>query len=88
MALEASSLFISALLLTACSSGGGGEVALKVTGNVTNEQAWTEAEVKGMDTLDVESANKEGEIGTYTGVLITDLLAESKPNVEAEPGVF
>ena len=81
-------LFVSALLLTACSSGGGGEVALKVTGSVANEQAWTEAEVKAMDTLEAEATNKEGETSTYTGVLITDLLVEAQPNAEATTVVF
>ncbi len=80
-------LFVSALL-TACSSGSGGEVALKVTGNVTNEQAWTEAEVKAMETIEAESTNKEGETKTYTGVLITDLLAEAQPDAEAATVVF
>lgn len=78
-------LFVSAILLTACS---GGEVALKVTGNVAKEKGWTEAKVKAMKTLDVESTNKDGETSTYTGVLITDLLAEAKPNADATSVVF
>ena len=78
-------LFVSAILLTACS---GGEVALKVTGNVAKEKGWTEAKVKAMKTLDVESTNKDGETSTYTGVLITDLLAETKPNADATSVVF
>ena len=78
-------LFVSAILLTACSDG---EVALKVTGNVAKEKGWTEAKVKAMKTLDVESTNKDGETSTYTGVLITDLLAEAKPNADATSVVF
>ena len=78
-------LFVSAILLTACS---GGEVALKVTGNVAKEKGWTEAKVKAMKTLDVKSTNKDGETSTYTGVLITDLLAEAKPNADATSVVF
>ncbi len=81
-------LIVSALLLAACSTGGGGEVALKVTGSVANEQAWTEAQVKAMDTLEVESTNKDGETKSYTGVLITDLLAEAQPNADAATVVF
>ena len=83
-------LFVLALLLTACSSGGGdeGPVALKVTGSVANEQAWTEAEVKAMDTMEAVSTNKDGETSTYTGVLITDLLAEAQPNADATTVVF
>jgi hypothetical protein len=78
-------LFVSVLLLTACA---GGEVALKVTGNVAKEKGWTEDKVKAMDSLDVESTNKNGETSTYTGVLITDLLAEAKPNADATTVVF
>jgi hypothetical protein len=82
-------LFVLALLMTACSSGGGGgDVALKVTGSVAKEQAWTEAQVKGMDTMEAVSTNKDGETSTYTGVLITDLLAAAQPNAEATTVVF
>ena len=81
-------IFVSVLLLSACSSGGGGEIALKVTGSVAKEQAWTEAQVKAMDTVEAESTNKEGEASTYTGVLITDLLAEAQPNADATTVVF
>ena len=85
-------LIVMGILLTGCAAteeaAAPAEVALNVTGNVASEQAWTEAEVKAMDTLDVESANKEGEISTYTGVLITDLLAEAQPNAEANTVVF
>ncbi len=81
-------LFVAALLLAGCSSGGGGEVALKITGAVANEKGWTEAEIKAMNTLEVESTNKDGETSTYTGVLLTDLLAEAQPNAEATAVVF
>jgi hypothetical protein len=64
------------------------DIALKVTGSVANEQAWTEAEVKAMNTLDVESTNSKGEKDTYTGVLLTDLLAAAEPNAEATTVVF
>ena len=82
-------LFVLALLMTACSSGGGGgDVALKVTGSVAKEQAWTDAQVKGMDTMEAVSTNKDGETSTYTGVLITDLLAAAQPNADATTVVF
>ena len=82
-------LFVLALLMTACSSGGGGgDVALKVTGSVAKEQAWTEAQVKGMDTMEAVSTNKDGETSTYTGVLITDLLTAAQPNADATTVVF
>lgn len=64
------------------------EVALKVTGNVADEQAWTEAEVKAMNAIDVESTNSKGEASTYTGVLLSDLIAKAQPNAEANMVVF
>jgi tungstate transport system substrate-binding protein len=64
------------------------EVALKVTGSVANEQAWTEDEVKAMTTLEVESTNNSGEKSTYTGVLLSDLLAMAEPGAEANTVVF
>ena len=40
------------------------EVALKVTGSVASEQAWTEEEVKAMNAISVEDTNKNGEKAT------------------------
>jgi hypothetical protein len=54
--------------------GAGGDVALKITGNVEKEMGWTEDEVRAMDTIEAESTNKEGETATYTGVPINALL--------------
>jgi hypothetical protein len=65
-----------------------GPVALKVTGNVAKEQAWSEAEVKAMKTLNVQFTNKKGKTDTYTGVLITDLLAAAQPNGTAVTVTF
>jgi DMSO/TMAO reductase YedYZ molybdopterin-dependent catalytic subunit len=78
-------LFVTALLLTACAQG---EVALQVTGNVTSEKGWTEAQIQEMDTIDVDYTGKDGEVTTYTGVLITDLLAEASVNDGATTVVF
>jgi len=62
--------------------------ALKVTGSVASEQAWTEDEVKAMKTIDVESTNKNGEKATYTGVLLSDLLLLAEPDLDASTVVF
>jgi tungstate transport system substrate-binding protein len=62
--------------------------ALKVTGKVAQEMAWTEEEVKAMPTLDVESTNKQGQKETYTGVLISDLLKLASPAADATTVVF
>jgi tungstate transport system substrate-binding protein len=64
------------------------EVALKVTGDVAKEQAWTEDDVKAMKTLDVESTNSKGEKATYTGVLLSDLIAAAEPNADANMVTF
>ncbi len=78
-------LFVSAILLTACAQG---EVALQATGNVAKEKGWTEAQVKKMNVIEVESTNKDGEASMYTGVLIADLLAEAGLNEGATTIVF
>ena len=65
-----------------------GDVALKVTGLVDNPMAWTEAEVKAMDTLQVESTNKNGDKSTYEGVLIGNLLKLASPKADAQTVVF
>ena len=75
---------VLSLALTACGSAAPANkapAALKITGRVANEQAWSEADVKAMNTLDVESTNKAGETSTYTGVLIADLLAETAGSI-------
>ena len=64
------------------------EVALKVTGSVASEQAWTEDEVKAMNAITVEATNKNGEKASYTGVLFSDLLALAQPNADATTVVF
>ena len=62
--------------------------ALKVTGKVAQEMAWTEEEVKAMPTLDVKSTNKQGQKETYTGVLISELLNLAGPAADATTVVF
>jgi len=62
--------------------------ALKITGKVTTPIGWAEDAVKAMNTLQVESKNKAGETATYTGVLISDLLALAGPAADATTLVF
>jgi tungstate transport system substrate-binding protein len=52
-----------------------GDAALRLTGPA-QEIAWTEDDLKAMDTLDVDYTDKDGVTTTYTGVLITTLLSE------------
>jgi DMSO/TMAO reductase YedYZ molybdopterin-dependent catalytic subunit len=63
-------------------------VALQVTGAVASPQAWTEDEVKALDAIDVESTNSKGEASTYTGVLLSSLIAAAEPNADATTVVF
>jgi tungstate transport system substrate-binding protein len=63
-------------------------VALKVTGAVAAEQGWTEDEVKAMPTLSVEATNSKGEKATYTGVLLSELIAAAQPNADANTVTF
>ena len=65
-----------------------GEIALKILGTVDHKTAWTEEEVRAMDTMDVESANKDGETKTYTGVSINKLLEVAGPAADATAVVF
>ncbi len=62
----------------------GSTAALTVTGKVETEQSWSEEEVKSLPTLDVESTNSKGETETYSGVLISDILALASPKPNAE----
>ncbi len=60
---------------TKAPAAGASAGGLKISGKVAKEISWTEAEVKAMKTTEATSTNKKGEKETYTGVLITDLLA-------------
>jgi len=48
--------------------------ALKVTGKVAAEMAWSEEEIKAMETLETKALNSKGVEETYTGVPINALL--------------
>lgn len=65
-----------------------GAAGLSITGDVKNPMAWTEEEVRAMDTIDAKSTNKEGEEKTYTGVLINNLLDFAEVNETATTLVF
>lgn len=62
--------------------------ALKITGKVDKEMAWSEAEVKAMPTMEAERANKSGTMEKYTGVLVANLLALASPKADATTLVF
>jgi hypothetical protein len=62
--------------------------ALKITGNVSQEIGWLEADVRVMDTIEAQSTNKQGETSTYTGVPISKLLEMAGPAADATTVVF
>lgn len=79
------------MALAACGSKTGGipaDAALKITGNVKSEVGWTEDQVRAMDTMEAEAANKDGEISTYTGVSINTLLDKAGVNADATAVVY
>ena len=59
------------------------DVALRITGLVANEMAWSDAEVKAMETVTVQAANKDGVMSDYTGVSLNALLALAGVSAEA-----
>jgi len=63
-------------------------VALRITGLVANEMAWSEAEVKAMETVTVQSTNKDGVLSDYTGVSLNALLALAGVSADATGLVF
>jgi hypothetical protein len=69
-------------------SGEGSGAALKITGNVSDEVAWSEEEIRGMETVQVASTNNEGETESYTGVQVKSLLLMAAVNTDASSVVF
>jgi hypothetical protein len=64
------------------------EVALKITGLVTNEMGWSEDEVKAMESMTVQSTNKDGVVSDYTGVDLNALLKLAGVAADATTVVF
>ena len=64
------------------------DAALHITGMVKNEQAWTEDEIRSMETMDTEYTNKSGEMETYTGVSLNALLELAEVKTKATTLVF
>lgn len=65
-----------------------GAADLKITGKVAQEQSWAEADVKAMQTMEVEAANKNGAMSKYTGVSLKSLLELAKPASDATTLTF
>jgi tungstate transport system substrate-binding protein len=80
--------FPSSALYVASKASAPAGAALKITGKVDKEMAWTEAEVKAMPTMEAERANKEGTMEKYTGVSIAALLKLAGLKADAATIVF
>jgi hypothetical protein len=91
-------LTVSLVLIAALTGCGGGgsqgsepasaDAALKITGSVSQETSWTEVELKGMDTVETEYTDKDGETETYTGVPLSALLDQAGVQSGATTLVF
>ncbi len=85
---------LMAVMLSGCGGGAadtGGipaDAALKITGNVNAEIGWAEADVRAMDTIEAQAANKEGVMSTYTGVPINTLLEKAGVKSGATAVIF
>jgi hypothetical protein len=65
-----------------------GEIALKIAGDVDNQMAWTEEEVRSMNVIEAQRENNEGEMSTYTGVPIKALLEKAGVSEDATRVTF
>jgi DMSO/TMAO reductase YedYZ molybdopterin-dependent catalytic subunit len=54
-----------------------GEVALRISGKVDQELAWTEEQVRAMPVIQVKATNSQGASENYTGVSLNDLLKQA-----------
>jgi len=74
---------VMAGLLAGCggsSDGGAAEpadAALKITGSVSTEMSWTEAELQAMGAVEAEYTGKDGVAQTYSGPALGALLDEA-----------
>ncbi len=62
--------------------------AVKLIGLVNAEQSLTAEQLKGMETKQVNSTNKDGKTTTYTGVGLTKLLESAGVKSEAKALLF
>jgi DMSO/TMAO reductase YedYZ molybdopterin-dependent catalytic subunit len=70
-------------MLTACAqtateeASSGGHTTLSITGNVDSEMSWSYSELQSMDSINVETTNKDGETVENSGVSLLNLLEEA-----------
>lgn len=59
------------------------DAALKIVGNVDNEVGWNEADVRALETIEVQTTNRDGDTVNHTGVSINTLLERAGMKGEA-----
>jgi hypothetical protein len=69
-------------------SGEEGPDILQVSGVVSTETGFSEQDLRDLGTQDVQFTEKSGDVSTYTGVLIMDVLEEAGLNADASAIVF
>jgi hypothetical protein len=62
------------------------EEEIEETALLVGEAAYSMSALEGMDTVEVEYTGKDDQVTVYSGVLVTDLLAEA--GLEGETAVF
>lgn len=61
---------------------------LVITGKVGEEKSWSEDDVKAMEVMDVQAANKDGQMVDYQGISLKGLLDLAKPAADATTLTF
>jgi hypothetical protein len=70
------------------SSAAPATAALKTTGKVATQMAWSAEEVRAMPTIDAQYTNKDGQTNTYTGVPLNELLKIAGVQTDATKLIF
>jgi hypothetical protein len=65
-----------------------GDVALRISGKVDQELAWTEEQVRAGPVIQVKGTNSQGASEDYTGVSLNDLLKQAGVRSGAATLVF
>jgi DMSO/TMAO reductase YedYZ molybdopterin-dependent catalytic subunit len=65
-----------------------GPDTLLVSGAVSTETGFSAQDLRDLGTKDVQFTEKSGDVSTYTGVLIMDVLEEAGLNADASGVVF
>ena len=76
------------VLIMGCTSEDAGPVLLQVSGTVEQETGFTEKDLNGLGLTDVDFTEKSGDVSTYTGALVTDVLDEVGVASDASSVVF